>query len=69
MQGVHGDISEVVSYPIALVEIHVGEKVYQVEAAVSEKLPVSVVLGRDIPDLVELLCDDFRSIGPGGDAC
>ena len=48
---VHGDI---VVYPLAEVQIAVDGVSYSVEAAVSETLPVSVLLGRDVPELVSL---------------
>ena len=48
----HGDTHV---YPLAQVEIRVGEKGFLVEAAVSETLPVSVVLGRDVPELLDML--------------
>ena len=47
----HGDT---VVYPLAQVEIAVDGTCYSVEAAVSDKLPVSVLLGRDVPELVSL---------------
>ena len=48
----HGDI---VSYPLAQVEVRVGGSQYLLEAAVSERLPVAVLLGRDVPGLANLL--------------
>ena len=48
----HGDI---VSYPLAQVEIRVGGSQYLLEAEVSERLPVAVLLGRDVPGLANLL--------------
>ena len=48
----HGDE---VSYPLAQVEIAVGGQVLAVEAGVSRTLPVSVLLGTDVPQLVNLL--------------
>ena len=47
----HGDT---MVYPLAQVEIVVEGARYVVEAAVAEKLPVSVLLGRDVPELVSL---------------
>jgi transposase InsO family protein len=52
LQGVHGDV---VSYPLAEVEVTVDKHVHTVRAAVSERLPVSMLLGRDVPELLELL--------------
>ena len=48
----HGDE---VSYPLAQVEIVVGGQVLAVEVGVSRTLPVSVLLGTDVPQLVDLL--------------
>ena len=48
----HGDE---VSYPLTVVEIAVGGQVFKVEAGVSHTLPVSVLLGTDVPQLVGLL--------------
>ena len=42
-------------YPLASVEICLGLTVFTVEAAVSDWLPMSVLLGTDVPQLVELL--------------
>ena len=48
----HGDE---VSYSLAQVEIAVGGQVLAVEAGVSRTLPVSVLLGTNVPQLVNLL--------------
>ena len=48
----HGDV---VLYPLAEVGAEVDGKVIKVDAAVSESLPVSVLLGTDVPELTELL--------------
>ena len=48
----HGDT---IVYPLAEIEIGIGGRSFTVEAAVVEKLPVSVLLGRDVPELVKLL--------------
>ena len=48
----HGDI---VTYPITSVELEVQGRALTVEAAVSDQLPLSVLLGTDVPDLSELL--------------
>ena len=53
---VHGDT---VSYPIATVKIKVGGKA--TEAAVSSTLPVSALLGWDIPDLLTLVSEGRES--------
>ena len=52
IQCAHGDA---VSYPLASVELEVQGNVLTVEAAVSDKLPSSVLLGTDVPNLFELL--------------
>ncbi len=54
----HGDT---VLYPLAEVLINVDGFPLQVEAAVSETLPVSVLLGTDIPALGDLLGKDINS--------
>ena len=41
-------------YSLVEVEIEIGERSFTVEAAVVEKLPVSVLLRRDIPELVQV---------------
>eukprot|EP00731_Ephydatia_muelleri_P003291 Em0001g3291a len=51
VQCVHGDED---SYPLAKVEVVVDGKSYLVEAAVVKKLPKSVLLGRDVPELVRI---------------
>ena len=45
----HGDK---VSYPTAQVNITIRDEIFSVLAGVSETLPVSVLLGRDVPQLV-----------------
>ena len=50
----HGDT---VLYPLAEVEL---EMEGQVEAAVSDGLPVSMLLGTDVPELAELLEGELR---------
>ena len=49
---VHGDQAR---YPVAEVVITVGNKTMTVMAGVSGTLPVSVLLGTDVPQLMELL--------------
>ena len=51
----HGDE---VSYPLTEVQIAVGGRVFTVEAGVSHTLPVSVLLGTDVPHLVYFLKDE-----------
>ena len=52
VQCAHGDI---VTYPISSVELEVQRRVLSVETAVSDQLPLSVLLGTDAPGLSELL--------------
>ena len=52
VQCAHGDV---VTYPLASVELEVQGRALTVEAAVSDTLPQSVLLGTDVPDLSELL--------------
>ena len=52
VQCAHGDI---VTYPIASVELEVQGRALTVEAAVSDQLPSSVLLGTDVLGLSELL--------------
>ena len=47
----HGDI---ILYPLACVHLSIGEKI-SVKAAVSDILPVAVLLGTDVEELYELL--------------
>ena len=56
----HGDT---VIYPLAEIEIVVGGRSLTVEAAVADKLPVSVLLGRDVPELGVLLQESDQDIG------
>ena len=44
-----------VLYPLANVQVTVGDKTLDVEAAVSDTLPVDVLLGTDVKELPELL--------------
>ena len=48
----HGDT---VVYPLAQVEVQVDSQTIDVEAAVSETLPMAVLLGTDVPQLPGLL--------------
>ena len=48
----HGDT---VMYPLANIEVQLGGMAFMVEAAVSYPLPMSVLLGTDVPQLGELL--------------
>ena len=49
---IHGDIR---TYPTTDVELQLAGKTYIVRDGVSETLPKDVILGMDVPDLVELL--------------
>ncbi|KAL5506631.1 hypothetical protein EMCRGX_G008328 [Ephydatia muelleri] len=52
VQCAHGDT---VAYPLAVVELTVDGLPLTVEAALSDTLPTAVLLGRDVPELKELL--------------
>ena len=49
------DHRDTVLYPLAEVKMEVDGQQIQVEAAVSDTLPVSVLLGKDVAELGELL--------------
>ena len=48
----HGDLH---IYPLAELEIEIGGSTFVVEAGVTDHLPVSVLLGKDVPELTQLL--------------
>ena len=48
----HGDT---VLYPVAKVQVMVDGRAVEVKAAVSETLPMDVLLGKDVPEFYELL--------------
>ena len=52
IQCAHGDI---VSYPMAAVSMRVGNHPFTVQAAVSDRLPVPVLVGREVPEFDKLL--------------
>ena len=52
IQCAHGDI---VSYPMAEVSMRVGNHPFTVKAAVSDRLPVPVLVGREVPEFDKLL--------------
>ena len=52
IQCAHGDI---VSYPMAEVSMRVGNHPFTVQAAVSDRLPVPVLVGREVPEFDKLL--------------
>lgn len=51
---VHGDTT---SYPLAVVKINIGGKDIITTAAVSSTLPASILLGWDVPELVDFIAD------------
>lgn len=51
----HGDF---VTYPLADIKVSTGSKEFLVRAGVSDTLPVPVLLGRDIPELLTLINDE-----------
>ncbi|KAL5505725.1 hypothetical protein EMCRGX_G007206 [Ephydatia muelleri] len=55
----HGDTK---LHPLALVEVELDGSHIQVEAALSEELPVSVLLGTDVPELTHLISGTGSSI-------
>ena len=55
----HGDT---VLYPLAQVELKLDGVAVQVEVAVSDSLPVSVLLGTDVPELGELLHSSANTV-------
>ena len=48
----HGDVHV---YPLAKLEIEIGGSIVGVEAGVTDHLPVSVLLDKDVPELTKLL--------------
>ena len=50
----HGDVRV---YPLAQMEVRIGERSLLVEAAMSSTLPVSVLVGRDAPELLDILSE------------
>ena len=48
----HGNV---VSYPLAEVSMSVGDQPFTVQAAVSDRLPVPVLVGREVPQFDKLL--------------
>lgn len=55
----HGDVA---LYPLAEVDMKLGGITLKVTAAVSETLPVSVLLGTDVPELGQWLSTDARAV-------
>ena len=52
---VHGDV---VPYPLAMVNVVVDGRELVIKAGLAEKLPVDVLLGTDILDLMKLIRSD-----------
>ena len=48
----HGDM---VAYPLTAIAVDIGSRRFVVKAGVSRTLPVPVLLGRDVPELLQLL--------------
>ena len=48
----HGDV---IVYPLALLQVAIDGKRIEVNAAVSETLTMDMLLGRDVPELFDLL--------------
>lgn len=46
---------DTISYPLALVQVKVDGCALEVEAAMSSTLPMAIVLGTDVPELITLL--------------
>ena len=61
----HGDT---VLYPLAEVEMEVDGVHIKVEAAVSDTLPVAVLLGTDVPQLTQLLGEELKTPSEQADA-
>ena len=54
-----------VLYPLAEVELEVQGYPLNIEAVVSDTLPVPVLLGLDVPELTDILSGDLKPrIGP-----
>ena len=62
IQCAHGDT---VLYPLANVAIQVEGLEIEVEAAISDKLPVAVLLGKEVPEFAQLLGKGRASSGLG----
>ena len=59
----HGDV---VLYPLALVQVAIDGKKMEVKAAVSETLPLDMLLGKDVPEFFDLLNDvSYQEIKTG----
>ena len=51
---------ERVVYPLADITVQIGGKQLTVRAGVSDSLPVELILGRDVPELLDLLREESR---------
>ena len=49
---------ESVRYPLADIEVEDGSRQFVVRAGVADQLPIQILLGRDVPMLLELLTED-----------
>ena len=52
---------EIVRYPLAELEVTVDGRKIAITAGVADKLPVQLLLGRDVAELFSLLCADSRA--------
>ena len=64
---VRGVLGGSVRYPLAELEITIGGRTMVVQAAMSGRLPVQLLLGRDVPELFSLLAISSESarVEPG----
>ena len=53
---------DTVLYPLAQVRMEVEGKFLEVQAAVADHLPVAVLLGTDVPQLVDLLAGEMQEV-------
>ena len=60
----HGDI---ITYPVADLNLEVSGRTVRARAAVADKLPVSVLLGTDLPELGSLLCINTANAEEGAE--
>ena len=57
----HGDT---LTYPLADIKVSIGSKTFLVRAGISNTLPVPIILGRDIPELLSLINDESGTTLP-----
>ena len=53
--------SNTVLYPLAQVEIEIGGQIIEVKSAISETLPMSMLLGTDVPSLPDFLTKTLQA--------